>query len=147
MRLLAIDYGTKRTGLAVSDPLQIIATALQTVPTDELLIFLKNYCQNEKVEAFLVGKPIGLDGKPTEIAQSLEAFVVKLKNQFPSIKIHRIDERFTSVMAERVLNQSGKTRSSKREKGQIDKIAATLMLQEFMSNQIKPDPKPNSQTT
>ncbi len=132
MRILAIDYGTKRIGLAVSDPLQIIATPLETVPTQEALSFLQAYCEKEPVEAFVVGKPTGLDGNPTEITTDLENFLLKLIEVFPKIKIHRIDERFTSKIAEKVLAQSGKSKKARQQKGQVDKIAAAIMLQEFM---------------
>ena len=134
-RLLAIDYGAKRTGLAVTDPLQIIATALETVRTHDLLEFLKKYSQNEPIEAFIIGMPKKLDNTDSENAQRVLAFIKLLKKSFPEIPVHTHDERFTSSMALQSMIASGTKKSDRRDKGNIDKISATIILQSFMESQ------------
>lgn len=131
-RLLAIDYGAKRTGLAVTDPLQIIATALDTVRTHDLLVFLTQYKEKEEVEAFVVGMPRRLDNTETDNTPRVEAFVKQLKKTFPEIPVHTHDERFTSSMALQSMIASGSKKSDRKEKGNIDKISATIILQSFM---------------
>jgi len=133
-RIVAIDYGAKRTGLAVTDPLQIIATALETVRTHDLLEFLKKYSQSESVEAFVIGMPRRLDNSDSENAPRVQAFVKLLKKTFPDIPIHTHDERFTSSMALQSMIASGTKKSDRREKGNIDKISATIILQSFMES-------------
>ena len=133
-RLLAIDYGAKRTGLAVTDPLQIIATALDTVRTHELLDFLKKYSQSESIEAFIVGMPRKLDNTDSDNAPRVVAFLKILKKSFPEIPIHTHDERFTSSMALQTMIAGGYKKSDRREKGNIDKISATIILQSFMES-------------
>jgi len=133
-RLLAIDYGAKRTGIAVTDPLQIIATALETVRTHDLLDFLKKYSQSEPVEAFIVGMPRRLDNTDTDNTPRVVAFVKSLKKTFPDIPVHTHDERFTSSMALQSMIASGTKKSDRREKGNIDKISATIILQSFMES-------------
>jgi len=133
-RIVAIDYGAKRTGLAVTDPLQIIATALETVRTHDLLEFLKKYSQSEPVEAFVIGMPRRLDNSDSENAPRVQAFVKLLKKTFPDIPIHTHDERFTSSMALQSMIASGTKKSDRREKGNIDKISATIILQSFMES-------------
>src|SRR5437764_2020494 len=105
-RILAIDFGTKRTGIAVTDPLQIIATALQTVETSLLMSFLSDYFRKEKVESIVVGEPKNMDNTPSEISKDVEGFILELKRKFPEKKIIRIDERFTSKIAQETILQS-----------------------------------------
>jgi len=133
-RLLAIDYGAKRTGIAVTDPLKIIATALDTVPTHQLPDFLKKYMTTEEVEAFVVGMPKKLDNTDSENAARVTAFVKTLQKTFPEIPVHLHDERFTSSMALQSMIASGSKKSDRREKGNIDKISATIILQSFMES-------------
>lgn len=133
-RLLAIDYGAKRTGIAVTDPLKIIATALDTVPTHQLPDFLKRYMLTEEVEAFVVGMPKKLDNTDSENAARVTAFVKTLQKAFPEIPVHLHDERFTSSMALQSMIASGSKKSDRREKGNIDKISATIILQSFMES-------------
>ncbi|MFT7420827.1 MAG: putative Holliday junction resolvase [Psychromonas sp.] len=134
-RILAIDYGGKRSGLAVTDPLQIIATALETVPTKSLLAYLKVYLEKEEVDCFVVGAPTNLDGSDTDATAMVKAFSLTLQETFPNKKIHFIDERFTSKMAFQSMIDSGFSKKQRREKGNIDKIAATIILQDFMRQQ------------
>lgn len=133
-RLLAIDYGAKRTGIAVTDPLQIIATALDTVRSHDLLDFLKKYTQQELVEAFIVGMPRRLDNTATNNTPLVEAFIKRLRNTFPDIPVYTHDERFTSSMALQSMIAGGSKKSDRREKGNIDKISATIILQSFMES-------------
>ena len=131
-RIMAIDYGRVRTGLAVTDPLRIIATALTTVETPTLLSYLKNYCAREEVDIFVVGEAKHLDGTPSESMQLIEPFVTKLRDTFPDKEVARIDERFTSKMAFQTMIDSGLKKKQRRDKGMIDQIAATIMLQDYM---------------
>jgi putative Holliday junction resolvase len=133
-RLLAIDYGAKRSGIAVTDPLQIIATALETVKTHELLDFLKKYAAREPIETFVVGMPRKLDNTDSENALRVRAFIKVLKKNFPDIPVHTHDERFTSSMALQAMIAGGSTKSERREKGNIDKVSATIILQSFMES-------------
>ena len=131
-RIMAIDYGRVRTGLAVTDSLRIIASALTTVETPTLLQFLKDYCAREQVDIFVVGKAMHMDGSPSESMQYIEPFVAKLKETFPDKEVVRIDERFTSKMAFQTMIDSGLKKKQRRDKGMIDQIAATIMLQDYM---------------
>lgn len=131
-RIMAIDYGKVRTGLAVTDPVRIIATALTTVETPTLLQYLKEYCAREEVDTFVVGVAKHMDGSPSESMQLIEPFVEKLKAAFPDKEVARIDERFTSKMAFQAMIDSGMKKKDRRDKGTIDKIAATIMLQDYM---------------
>ncbi|MEO6684539.1 MAG: Holliday junction resolvase RuvX [Dyadobacter sp.] len=133
-RLLSIDYGAKRTGIAVTDPLQIIATALDTVRTHDLLDFLKKYAQSEVIEAFVIGMPRKLDNTESENAARVHVFIKVLKKNFPDIPVHTHDERFTSSMALQSMIAGGSSKSERREKGNIDKISATIILQSFMES-------------
>jgi len=133
-RLLAIDYGSKRTGLAVTDPLQLIATALETVPTYQLLEYLKRYVTAELVEAFVVGLPRRLDGTDTDNTPRVQAFVKKLEAALPEIPVHWHDERFTSAMALQAMIASGTKKKDRREKGNIDKVSAVIILQSYMDS-------------
>ena len=131
-RLMAIDYGLKRVGLAVSDNMQVIATALNTVPTVDIFPYLKDYMTREQVDAIVVGDPKQLDNTPSESARAVHLFVEELGNQFPDIDIYMIDERFTSKIASQTIAKSGKTKKKRQEKGLIDTVAAVLILQDFM---------------
>jgi putative holliday junction resolvase len=131
-RVLAIDYGKKRTGLAVTDSLRIIATALETVSTTDLLNYLKNYLLREQVDEFVVGMPKTLKNEDSEIAPLVRDFVEQLKAMFPEKPIHLVDERFTSKMAMRAMIDGGMKKKDRRVKGNVDKISATIILQSFM---------------
>jgi len=131
-RIMAIDYGKVRTGLAVTDPVRIIATALTTVETPTLLAFIKDYCAREEVDVFVVGEAKHMDNTPSESMALIEPFVQELKNTFPDKEIARIDERFTSKMAFQSMIDSGLKKKQRQSKGTIDQIAATIMLQDYM---------------
>jgi putative holliday junction resolvase len=131
-RLLAIDFGRKRTGLAVSDPLRIIATPLETVPTEQLLVFLESYCKKESVDEFVVGMPKTLKNEDSEIAPQVRQFVEHLKKTFPEKPVHLADERFTSRLAQRALVEGGMKKKDRQVKGNIDKVSAAIILQEYM---------------
>lgn len=134
-RLLAIDYGKVRTGIAITDELQIIASGLTTVETKELLPFLKNYCEKEQVEKFIVGEPKQMNNQESESEVLIKPFLEKLQNQFPKIPIERVDERFTSKMAFQTMIDSGLSKKKRRDKSLIDEISATLILQSYLYNQ------------
>ena len=131
-RILAVDYGLKRTGLAVTDPLRIIATALDTVPTVDLVKYLTAYLQKENVDAFVVGMPKTLMNEDSEIAPQVRAFIEVLKKSFPEKPIHLADERFTSRMAMRTMIDGGMKKKDRQVKGNVDKISATIILQSFL---------------
>lgn len=133
-RILAIDYGVKRTGLAVSDPLRIIAGALDTVPTKELERYIADYCAREDVSTIVVGKPSQMSGAPSETMRYIEPLVGRLKHNFPNKEIVLYDERFTSVMAQRTIRESGIGKMARREKSLVDKVAATIILQSYMDS-------------
>jgi putative Holliday junction resolvase len=132
-RVLAIDYGKKRTGIAVTDPLRIIATPLETVLTHELLTFLKMYASKETVDEFVVGMPKTLANKDSEIAPLVRNFILLLKAAFPEKPIHEADERFTSSMAQKAMIEGGMKKKDRRVKGNADKISATIILQSFLN--------------
>ena len=132
-RILAIDYGTKRTGIAITDELQLIASGLTTVPTNDLLPFLIAYVKNEKVELFVIGEPKQMNNEVSESEASIRAFIVQLKEVIPHIPIERVDERFTSKIATKSMIESGLKRSKRQDKALIDEISATLILQSFLS--------------
>lgn len=133
-RILAIDYGKKRTGIAVTDELQIIASGLTTVPTDELLQFLESYLAKEKVELFLIGEPKQMDSSASESEILIKPFIEKLKNKFPTIDIQRVDERFTSKIAFQTMIDSGLKKKQRQNKALIDEISATIILQSYLYN-------------
>lgn len=133
-RILSIDYGTKRTGIAVSDPLQIIASGLETVPTTTLFDFLANYFSTEEVETVVVGEPMHLDGQPAQIAHLVVSFVGELRKRYPQKEIVTWDERFTSEEAKRVIRDSGARQKKRRDKALVDKVSAVLILQDFMES-------------
>jgi putative Holliday junction resolvase len=132
-RILAIDYGLKRTGLAVTDPLQIIATGLGTVDTPKLFPYLKEYLKNEAVELILIGEPKNLDDSDTHVTAAVRQIMVRLKKEFPSIPVEAVDERFTSKMASRAMIDMGMKKKHRRNKALVDEIAATILLQEWLA--------------
>src|SRR5688500_16084600 len=136
-RVLAIDYGLKRTGIAVTDPLRIIATALETVPTHALLPFLKTYLKRETVDEFVIGMPKTLKNLDSEIAPQVRKFVLVLKDTFPEKPVHEVDERFTSSMARQAMIDGGMKKKDRQIKGNADKISATIILQSYLSA-VKP---------
>lgn len=131
-RLLAIDFGQKRTGIAVTDELQIIASGLTTVDTKELMSFLKDYFQKEKVEKVVIGEPKRLNNESSEVTPILNAFIDTFKKTFPTMPVERIDERFTSKMAFQTMIDSGLKKKQRQNKALIDEIAATIILQDYM---------------
>jgi putative holliday junction resolvase len=131
---MSIDYGKKRTGIAVTDPLQIIATGLTTVDTHMALVFLREYLSKEQVEIIIVGEPLNLDDSDTHATAGARDFSKKLKRHFPSIKVELVDERFTSKMASDAIREMGLKKKDRREKGVVDVVAATIMLQEYLQN-------------
>jgi putative holliday junction resolvase len=133
-RLMAVDYGMKRTGLAVTDSLRIIATALETVPTSELLAFITAYAKREQVDEFVVGMPKTLKNEDSETAPFVRVFIEELKKIFPDKPVHLADERFTSRMAMRAMIDGGMKKKDRRVKGNVDKISATIILQSFMES-------------
>jgi putative Holliday junction resolvase len=136
MRIIAFDYGTKRIGVAVTDPLQIIATGLDTVHPKDIIEYLKKYLTSEQAELFVVGEPRQMDGSPSQSAPHIEGFIKLLKKNFPNIPVERIDERFTSKMASAVVAQSGLKKSERRNKERIDTISATIILQSYLEGRI-----------
>ncbi|RMG82738.1 MAG: Holliday junction resolvase RuvX [Bacteroidetes bacterium] len=133
-RILGIDYGTKRTGIAVTDPLQIIVNGLATVPTDAIFDFLDRYFETEVVEKIVVGDPKYPDGNPAQIAHLVLGFVRKLRKKYPEIEVVMHDERFSSEDAKAVIFKSGLKQKKRRNKGLVDKIAAVLILQDYLGH-------------
>lgn len=133
-RVLAIDYGLKRTGIAVTDPLRIIATPLETVLTHGLIPFLKTYVQKEPVDEFVIGMPRTMKNEDSAIAPQVRKFVIVLKSAFPGKQVHEVDERFTSSMAHRAMIEGGMKKKDRQIKGNADKISATLILQSFLNS-------------
>lgn len=133
-RILAIDYGIKRTGLAVTDPLRIIATSLDTVPTVELLNYLKAYLNREQVDEFVIGMPKTLKNEDSEMAPLVRQVMEELKAAFPGKPIHEADERFTSSIAKRAMIEGGMKKKARQVKGNVDKISAVLILQHFLEH-------------
>ncbi len=133
MRILAIDYGRKRMGIAVTDPAQIIAQGLETVAAAEVLAFLKDYFSKEEVERIVVGEPFHDDGSPAQLAAEIDLFCAKLAKTFPEIPVSREDERYTSSLAKDFVMNSGLKKKARQEKGRVDKIAAALILESWMN--------------
>lgn len=133
-RILSIDYGKKRTGLAVTDPLQIIATGLTTVASPDLIPFLKKYIEKEEVELILIGDPRNLDDTPTHGTVLAQKCVKDLKKHFPGIPVKQVDERYTSKMAARTLYDSGLKKKKRQNKALLDETSATIMLQEYLQS-------------
>ena len=131
-RILAIDYGLKRSGLAVTDPLKIIATALVTVTTTELIKYLEDYFKKEEVEEVVIGLPKNLDNKDTDSTPFVRKFIKTFENKFPSRKIITFDERFTSKIAQQAMIAGGMSKKNRQQKGSVDQVAATIILQEYL---------------
>jgi putative Holliday junction resolvase len=131
-RILSIDYGLRRTGIAVTDPLQIIATGLTTVDTKELMPFLKKYFQQEQVELVIIGEPKNWDDSDTHATPLVNAFVKQFVKDFPNLPYKMVDERYTSKMAKQSMIDSGMKKKDRQNKKLVDEIAATIMLQEYL---------------
>jgi len=136
-RILGIDYGTKRIGVAVTDPLMIFASPLETVNTHQFGEFLKRYMSTEKVEAFVIGCPVKMNNQPSESVKHIDPFIKKLERTYPGIPVHRVDERFTSEMALRSMIEGGVTKKDRRDKSMVDKISAAIILQSFIDKRCK----------
>ncbi|PKP16036.1 MAG: Holliday junction resolvase RuvX [Bacteroidetes bacterium HGW-Bacteroidetes-23] len=135
-RILAIDYGIKRTGIAVTDELQIIASGLTTIPSETIIPFLKDYFSKENVSTVLIGEPKQMNGLPSESTPIIEKFVTTFSNEFPEMKVIRVDERFTSKMAFQTMIDSGLSKKQRQNKGLVDEIAATILLQDFLTRKM-----------
>ena len=131
-RILSIDYGLKRTGIAVTDPLKIIATGLTTVASKELITFLKDYFSREEVELIIIGEPKNWDDTDTHATPLVEKFIKELQKNFPAMPVKKVDERYTSKMAKDSMLEMGLTKKKRRNKKLVDKIAATILLQEYL---------------
>lgn len=131
-RLVGIDYGRKRVGVALSDPLQIFASPLETVPTAKIIDYLKNFAEKETITRFVVGYPINMNGKPSEAAADVDIFLKLLSKKFPDVPVSLEDERFTSVLAHRAMIDGGMKYQDRKDKSSVDKISAALILQSFM---------------
>ena len=136
-RIMGIDYGTKRIGIAVTDPLQIIASPLETVENQKIMIFLANYFFTEEVECIIVGEPKKLDNSDAEIMPKIRDFINSLNKLFPNIPVNLQDERFTSTDAKRIILDSGISKMKRRDKSLVDKVSATIILKEWMENNGK----------
>ena len=135
-RILSIDYGGKRTGLAVTDPFKIIATGLCTVETPKLKAFLKNYFSKEQVEQVIIGMPVNWDDSATHATPLVQQFIKDFQKNFPSIPIQEVDERFTSKLASQAMLQMGLKKKQRQNKSMLDEIAATIMLQEYLQHNL-----------
>lgn len=133
-RIIAIDFGRKRSGLAVTDPLQLIANGLPTMPTYKLMDFLKDYCSREEVEMIIVGEPKQMNGAPSESATYIAPFLKNLKREMPEMKVIRRDERFTSVIAHREMIAAGFKKSQRQQKELADEMSAVIILTEYLQN-------------
>ena len=151
-RLVGIDYGRRRTGLAVSDPLRIFASALDTVDSAKLIDYLKKYAENETIERFVVGYPMNLDGRPAEAQADVDVFLKALGKAFPDTPVSLEDERFTSVLAHQAMIDGGMKASDRRDKKSVDRISAAIILQGYMDRTsgatfaVNPDSVPASQS-
>ena len=131
-QILAVDFGKKRCGLAATDDLRIIASGLDTVETSVLMEYLKKYFEKNTVDEVVIGLPTDLKGNMSEVEQDIQKFIEELKNEFPEVSVERFDERFTSKIASYFISQSGKNKKQRQEKGLIDKVSATLILQQYL---------------
>ena len=131
-KIMAIDYGKKRCGIAVTDDMQIIASGLETIETSDIFEFLKKYFVENQVDSIVVGLPTDLKGNLSEVETEILKFLERFKSEFPEVEVHRLDERFTSKMASFFISQSGKSKKKREEKGLIDKVSATIILQNFL---------------
>ena len=149
-RLIGIDYGRRRTGLAASDPLRIFAAALETVDTAKLIDYLKKYAEKETIERFVVGYPVNLDGTPAAAQADVDAFLKVLRKAFPGVPVSLEDERFTSVLAHQVMIDGGMKARDRRDKKSVDRISAAIILQGYMDRTsgatfaVNPDSVPES---
>jgi len=133
-RILGIDYGLKRTGVAVTDPLHIVASALATVPTHQLMTFILDYVKREAVERIVVGQPSQLNGQPSASMQHITPFVKRLQRELPGVPVSLYDERFTSTLAHRAMLDGGMKKSDRRDKARVDSIAATIILNDWLQS-------------
>lgn len=131
-RILALDYGSKRVGLAETDDLQIISSPLDTVHSKDLIKYLKDYCTRHVVDVIVVGEPKRLDGSDTHSSKMINEFVVHLKKKFPDLLVERVDERFTSVMAKQLIIEGGLSKSKRKDKGIVDAVSASIILQSYL---------------
>ena len=135
-QILAVDFGKKRCGLAATDDLRIIASGLDTVETSVLMEYLKKYFEKNSVDEVVIGLPTDLKGNMSEVEQDIQKFIEELKNEFPEVSVERFDERFTSKIASYFISQSGKNKKQRQEKGLIDKVSATLILQQYLEQKL-----------
>ena len=136
-QILAIDYGKARCGIAVTDDMQIIASGLETVPTKDIFLFLKKYFSENKIEQIVIGLPTDLKGNLNEVEVSILKFIKKIKSEYPTVEVAPFVEPFTSKMATFAISQSGKSKKKREEKGLIDKVSATIILQNFLEQKQK----------
>lgn len=136
-RTIGIDYGRARVGVAVSDPLGIFASPMETVPATKIIEYLQNYALSQTVERFVVGYPMNLNGRPSEAAADVDAFLKKLAKAFPEVPVSLEDERFTSVLAHRAMIDGGMKKSDRRDKNSVDKISAAIILQGYLDRKQK----------
>lgn len=136
-RLIGIDYGRKRTGLAASDPLGIFASALETVPSAKIIDYLKKYAEKETITHIVIGYPMNLNGRPSEAAKDVDAFLPALKKAFPDVPVILEDERFTSVLAHRAMIDGGMKYKDRKDKNSVDKISAAIILQGYLDRTSK----------
>ena len=135
-QILAVDFGKKRCGLAATDDLRIIASGLDTVETSVLIEYLKKYFEKNTVDEVVIGLPTDLKGNMSEVEEDIQKFIEELKNEFPEVSVERFDERFTSKIASYFISQSGKNKKQRQEKGLIDKVSATLILQQYLEQKL-----------
>jgi len=133
-RIIALDYGRKRVGIAVTDPLKIIANSLKTVETDKLMDFLKDYFSKEQIDGMVMGLPKQMNNQPSQSMPFIEEFVTKFKIQFPDIAVYYVDERFTSKMAVQAMVQGGVKKKDRQDKALIDSVSATIILQSYLES-------------
>ena len=135
-QILAVDFGKKRCGLAATDDLRIIASGLDTVETSVLMEYLKKYFEKNSVDELVIGLPTDLKGNMSEVEQDIQKFIEEFKSEFPEVSVVRFDERFTSKIASYFISQSGKNKKQRQEKGLIDKVSATLILQQYLEQKL-----------
>ena len=135
-QILAVDFGKKRCGLAATDDLRIISSGLDTVETSVLMEYLKKYFEKNTVDEVVIGLPTDLKGNMSEVEEDIQKFIEELKNEFPEVSVERFDERFTSKIASYFISQSGKNKKQRQEKGLIDKVSATLILQQYLEQKL-----------
>ena len=135
-QILAVDFGKKRCGLAATDDLRIIASGLDTVETSVLMEYLRKYFEKNSVDKVVIGLPTDLKGNMSEVEQDIQKFIEEFKNEFPEVSVVRFDERFTSKIASYFISQSGKNKKQRQEKGLIDKVSATLILQQYLEQKL-----------